>query len=100
MQLRKYVRFDAADGGVIDSYIHMGGKVGVLIEVGTTKPETASDAAFSELSGAWNAIGIENDGAPRLYAFGKHSPPPTHADGSERPVPAKSIPTEPSVKSV
>lgn len=49
MQLRKYVRFDAADGGVIESYIHMGGKVGVLIEVGTTKPETASNDAFKEL---------------------------------------------------
>lgn len=49
MQLRKYVRFDAAEGGVIASYIHMGGKVGVLIEVGTTKPESASNAAFAEL---------------------------------------------------
>ena len=49
MQLRKYVRFEAAAGGVIASYIHMGGKVGVLIEVGTTKPETASTDAFQEL---------------------------------------------------
>jgi elongation factor Ts len=49
MQLRKYVRFDAAAGGVIASYIHMGGKVGVLIEVGTTKPETAASEAFLEL---------------------------------------------------
>jgi len=49
MQLRKYVRFEAAEGGVIASYIHMGGKVGVLIEVGTTKPETASNEAFQEL---------------------------------------------------
>ncbi len=49
MQLRKYVRYEAAEGGVIASYIHMGGKVGVLIEVGTTKPETASNTAFQEL---------------------------------------------------
>ena len=49
LQLRKFVRFDAAPGGVIASYIHLGCKVGVLIEVGTTKAETASSAAFQEL---------------------------------------------------
>ncbi len=49
LQFRKYVRFDAAPGGVIGSYIHMGGKVGVLIEVGATKPETAGQDAFKEL---------------------------------------------------
>jgi len=49
MQLRKYVRYEAAEGGVIASYIHMGGKVGVLLEVGTTKPETASTEAFRDL---------------------------------------------------
>lgn len=50
IQLRKYVRFDAAAGGVVASYIHLGGKVGVLLEVGTTKPETASSDAFQELT--------------------------------------------------
>ena len=49
IQLRKYTRFDAAPGGVIGSYIHLGGKVGVLIEVGTTKPETKSNETFQEL---------------------------------------------------
>jgi len=49
IQLRKYVRFDAAEGGVIASYIHLGGKVGVLIEVGTTNPASASTEAFKEL---------------------------------------------------
>ena len=49
IQLRKYIRFDAAHGGVIASYIHLGGKVGVLLEVGTTKPETASTEGFQEL---------------------------------------------------
>ncbi len=49
LQFRKYVRYDAAEGGVVASYIHLGGKVGVLIEVGTTKPETASSATFKEL---------------------------------------------------
>ncbi len=49
LQFRKYVRYDAASGGVVASYIHLGGKVGVLIEVGTTKPETKSTDTFKEL---------------------------------------------------
>jgi elongation factor Ts len=49
LQLRKFVRFDAAPGGAITSYIHLGGKVGVLLEVGTTNSATASTAGFQEL---------------------------------------------------
>jgi len=49
LQFRKYVRFDAAPGGVVASYIHLGGKVGVLIEVGTTKPQTKGTDSFKEL---------------------------------------------------
>ncbi|MFD2256959.1 translation elongation factor Ts [Luteolibacter algae] len=49
LQLRKYVRFDAAPGGIVASYIHLGGKVGVLLEVGTTNSETASKPEFQEL---------------------------------------------------
>lgn len=49
LQFRKYVRFDAAAGGVVASYIHLGGKVGVLIEMGTTNPATAGTETFREL---------------------------------------------------
>ena len=49
LQFRKYVRYDAASGGVVASYIHLGGKVGVLIEVGTTKPESKGTDSFKEL---------------------------------------------------
>ncbi len=49
LQFRKFIRFDAAPGGVVASYIHLGGKVGVLIEVGTTKAETAGTDSFKEL---------------------------------------------------
>jgi elongation factor Ts len=49
LQFRKYVRYDAARGGVVASYIHLGGKVGVLIEVGTTKPESKGTDSFKEL---------------------------------------------------
>lgn len=47
--LRKYVRFNAEAGGVVASYIHPPGKVGVLIEVGTGKAETKDSEAFQEL---------------------------------------------------
>lgn len=49
LQFRKYVRFDAASGGVVSFYIHPPGKVGVLIEVGTTKPESAKSEAFRDM---------------------------------------------------
>ena len=49
LQFRKYVRYDAAPGGVVASYIHLGGKVGVLIEVGATKPESKGTDSFKEL---------------------------------------------------
>ncbi|BCU76812.1 translation elongation factor Ts [Luteolibacter sp. LG18] len=49
LQFRKYVRFDATGEGAVSSYIHMGGKVGVLIEVGAGNAETASTAGFREL---------------------------------------------------
>jgi elongation factor Ts len=49
LQFRKYVRYDAAPGGVVASYIHLGGKVGVLIEVGTTQPASAGTDSFKEL---------------------------------------------------
>ena len=49
LQFRKYVRFEVQGEGVVASYIHMGGRVGVLIEVGAGNAETASTAAFREL---------------------------------------------------
>lgn len=49
LQFRKYVRFNLAGEGAVSSYIHMGGKVGVLIEVGATKADTAATAGFRDL---------------------------------------------------
>jgi len=34
--------------GVLSGYIHMGGKIGVLVEVACTKPETASSKALAD----------------------------------------------------
>jgi elongation factor Ts len=46
---RKYVRYEAQGEGAIASYIHMGGKVGVLVEIGTTNACTAATDGFRDL---------------------------------------------------
>lgn len=49
LQLPRVARFDTAGEGAVASYIHLGGKVGVLIEVGAEKAESASSDAFRDL---------------------------------------------------
>ena len=49
IRLRKFERFDLQDNGAIAQYIHMGGKVGVLLEVGAGNSETAAKEAFRDL---------------------------------------------------
>lgn len=49
MQLRKFERFDVADNGAIAQYIHMGGKVGVLVEVSANNGATAAKDEFRDL---------------------------------------------------
>ena len=49
VKIRRTARFVLSGNGEVASYIHMGGKVGVLIEVGCGKAETAANPAFNEL---------------------------------------------------
>ena len=49
VKIRRTARYVLSGTGSVASYIHMGGKVGVLVEVACGKPETASGAAFNEL---------------------------------------------------
>lgn len=51
MLLRRFARFSRAEEGkgVVASYIHMGGKVGVLLLVNTGKAETVETEAFKTL---------------------------------------------------
>ncbi|WP_035612857.1 translation elongation factor Ts [Haloferula sp. BvORR071] len=49
IRLRKFERFDLQDGGSIAQYIHMGGKVGVLLEVSAASGETAAKDEFRDL---------------------------------------------------
>ncbi len=45
ISVRRFARY-AAKAGVVETYIHMGGKIGVLLEVANDKPETFADEAF------------------------------------------------------
>lgn len=46
--IRRNVRYVVAGNGAVAGYIHLGGKVGVLVEVGCEKPETVTKDAFKE----------------------------------------------------
>ncbi len=49
LKIRRNVRFTLQGTGAIGDYIHMGGKVGVLVELGCEKEATSSASAFQEL---------------------------------------------------
>lgn len=49
MNVRRFVRFETKGNGLIDSYLHMGGKIGVIIECSFSKPETANNPEFLAL---------------------------------------------------
>jgi len=48
--IRRNQRYRLQGPGMIASYIHLGGKVGVMVEVGCEKQETASKEAFRTLA--------------------------------------------------
>lgn len=47
--IRRHVRFQLQGKGLIATYVHPGSKIGVLLEVGCEKDETAAGDAFKEL---------------------------------------------------
>lgn len=49
VKIRRTARYMLEGIGQVASYIHMGGKVGVLVEVSCKKTETAASEAFGEL---------------------------------------------------
>lgn len=50
IMFRRNVKWDVSETGAIASYIHMGGKVGVLIEVGCEKAESIENPIFQEVA--------------------------------------------------
>ncbi len=68
IKIKRIVRF-VAGSGAVGSYIHMGGKVGVLVEVTAENADTKSNATFNELLkdlclhiAAANPTGLNRDG--------------------------------------
>jgi elongation factor Ts len=49
IQIRRHQRLEVSGNGLIAAYIHTGGKVGVLVEVGASKPETTQAEEFKQL---------------------------------------------------
>ncbi len=49
LKINRCARFVPEANSVVESYIHMGGKVGVLVEVACTKAETKTAEAFTQL---------------------------------------------------
>lgn len=50
IMFRRNVKWTVEGSGALTSYIHMGGKVGVLVEVGCEKAETIENPIFKELA--------------------------------------------------
>ena len=49
VKIRRVARYGISGTGRLESYIHMGGKVGVLVELSCGKAETVTNPAFAEL---------------------------------------------------
>ena len=47
--IRRFERIDVKDNGLVAAYIHTGGKVGVLVEVGAEKETTGASEEFKQL---------------------------------------------------
>src|SRR5262249_35289204 len=49
IQIRRHARIEATGNGLVAAYIHLGGKIGVLLEVGAGKEDTVSRDEFKQL---------------------------------------------------
>jgi elongation factor Ts len=49
LSVRRFVRYECAGNGAVHSYIHTGGKVGVLVELKAGKADTANQESFKQL---------------------------------------------------
>lgn len=50
VSIRRFARYELAGTGVVDSYIHMGGKIGVLLEVGCGSEGVANNPEFQDFA--------------------------------------------------
>jgi elongation factor Ts len=49
VRIRRHERIEVKDNGLVAAYIHTGGKVGVLVEVGAEKADTGTQEDFKQL---------------------------------------------------
>ena len=49
IQIRRSARIDVEGNGIVAAYIHLGGKIGVLLEVGAGKQDTVNHEDFKQL---------------------------------------------------
>ena len=49
IQIRRHDRLEVVGNGLLAAYIHLGGKIGVLVEVGSGKAETVNTEDFKQL---------------------------------------------------
>jgi len=49
IQIRRHGRIEVTGNGIVAAYIHLGGKIGVLLEVGAGKQETVNHDDFKQL---------------------------------------------------
>ncbi len=71
VRIRRHERIEVKESGLVAAYIHTGGKVGVLVEVGAKKPETANHEEFKQLVrditlqiAAANPVCVNRDSVP------------------------------------
>ena len=65
MGVARFVRDEVDGTGAVATYIHGGGKIGVLVEFGFTKPETAATRPFKTLRQGRRDAGRRRDAAVR-----------------------------------
>ena len=49
IQIRRHARIEVSGNGLVAAYIHLGGKIGVLLEVGAGREETVNRDEFKQL---------------------------------------------------
>lgn len=71
IQVRRHQRLEVQGHGLIGAYIHLGGKIGVLVELGATKEATCANEDFKQLVrditlqiAAANPIAVGRDDVP------------------------------------
>ncbi len=72
VQIRRSERIEVTGPGAVAAYIHTGGKVGVIVEVGASKEETSSTEDFKQLVrditlqiAAANPISVDRSSVPQ-----------------------------------